>query len=106
MAFKNSKDAMHKLKVLSNEIRRRREKGLPPLNLPASPKIRSDKEGIAIAEVQQIVRGPTPGQECGGMKFDEQEFLAKLDKATTIEEFRALIDSIPFCAKEPIRSGD
>lgn len=34
------------------------------------------------------------------MEFDEQEFLAKLDKVRTTEEFRALIDLIPLTAED------
>ncbi len=34
------------------------------------------------------------------MKFNEQEFLAMLDKVTTTKEFRTLVDSIPLAAKD------
>lgn len=40
------------------------------------------------------------GLEIGKMEFDEQEFLAKLDKVRTTEEFRALIDLIPLTAED------
>ncbi len=34
------------------------------------------------------------------MEFDEQGFLAKLDKVATTDEFRTLVDSIPLTAEE------
>lgn len=34
------------------------------------------------------------------MEFDEQEFLAKLDKVTTTEEFRDLVKSIPLTKED------
>ena len=36
----------------------------------------------------------------GNMEFNEQEFLAKLDKATTTEEFRDLVGSIPLTKED------
>jgi hypothetical protein len=38
--------------------------------------------------------------EIGKMEFNEAEFLAKLDKVETTDEFRALVDSIPLTAEE------